>query len=72
MARLLTKVWRRGRNPLAGLCLAGALAGCAGNDFMPLPPGGFLDEGSYRWEAETADVPEARWGRTRMSWVPMP
>ena len=60
MARLLTKVWRRGRNPLAGLCLAGALAGCAGNDFMPLPPGGFLDEGSYRWEAETADVPEAR------------
>ena len=60
MARLLTKVWRWGWGPLAGLLLAGASAGCAGDDFMPLPPGGFLDDGSYRWDAAAADAAPAR------------
>ena len=60
MARLLTKVGKRGRGALAGLFLAGALAGCAGDDFMPLPPGGFLDDGSYRWDAAAADAAPAR------------
>lgn len=60
MARLLTKVWRRGRGALAGGFLAGALAGCASDDFMTLPPGGFLDDGSYQWDAAAADAPPAR------------
>ena len=60
MARLLTKVGKRGRGALAGLFLAGALAGCASEDFMPLPPGGFLDDGSYRWDAAAEDAPPAR------------
>ncbi len=60
MARLLTKVGKRGRGALAGLFLAGALAGCAGDDFMPLPPGGVLDDGSYRWDAAAEDaLPES-------------
>lgn len=60
MARLLTKVWRWGRGALAGILLGGAWTGCAGDDFMPLPPGGFLDDGSYRWDAADEEAAPVR------------
>lgn len=59
MARLLIQVGKRGRGALAGLFLAGALAGCTGDDFMPLPPGGLLDDGSYRWDEAAEEASPA-------------
>ena len=58
MARHLTRTWKRGGVRLAlGLLLGAGLAGCASDDFPPLPPGGFLDDGSIRRNGAAADAP---------------
>lgn len=56
MARHLTRIWRRGGVRLAlGVLLGAGLAGCASDEFAPLPPSGFLEMAPESFDSAAAD-----------------
>ena len=59
MAWRVTRIGRWGGGLLAGLVLGG-LAGCASDDFKPLPPAGLLDDKGGNWTFAETQVPATR------------